>query len=111
MWKIAVRAASVFTFALLLGAHLSAQQPSKFGTVPLYFEQNKGQTDAQAHYIARTANLVGFVLQNGSTLSVNAQPISIHIANANPQTPLVPDNPVEHLPHYYLGSRPLTALQ
>jgi len=73
------------SLALLLGTHLSAQHPSNFGPVPLYFEQNKGQTDAQAHYIARSANLVGFVLQNGWTLSLNGQSISMHIAHADPK--------------------------
>src|SRR5260370_29469906 len=111
MWKIDVRAESVFSLALLLTTHLSAQHPSKFGTVPLYFEKNKGQTDAHAHYIARSANVVGFVLQNGWTLSLNGQPISMRIANADPKAALVPDLPIEGITNYYLGSRATTALQ
>src|SRR5258708_32198560 len=111
MWKIDRRAASVFSLALLLTTPLSAQHPSKFGSVPLYFEQNKGQTDAQARYIARSPNLVGFVLQNGWTLSLNGQPISMHIADADPKAALVPANPVEGIPNYYRGSRSTTARQ
>src|SRR5258708_4826775 len=111
MWRIYVRAASVFSLALLLTTHLSAQHASKFGTVPLYFEQNKGQTDAHARYIARSANLVGFVLQNGWTLSLNGQPISMHIAHADPKATLVPENPVEGITNYYLGSRAITNVQ
>src|SRR5216684_8089129 len=111
MLKIDVRAASVFSLALLLATHLSAQHASKFGTVPLYFEQNKGQTDPQARYIARSANLVGFVLQNGWTLSLNGQPISMHIAHADSKAALVPESPIEGITNYYLGSRAITALQ
>src|SRR5438105_11279001 len=100
MWRFYVRAASVFT--LLLATYLSAQHASKFGSVPLYFEQNKGQTDAQARYIARSANLVGFVLQNGWTLSLNGQPISMHIGNADQKAALVPESPIEGISNYYL---------
>jgi uncharacterized repeat protein (TIGR01451 family) len=109
MWKIDVRAASVFT--LLFTTDLSAQHASKFGTVPLYFEQNKGQTASQARYIARSPNLVGFVLQNGWTLSLNGQPISMRIAHADPEAALIPENPIEGITNYYLGSRAITALQ
>src|SRR5258708_33664065 len=109
------RVTRVFSFALLLGTHLSAQEIAKhrpdFGSVPLYFEQNKGQTDAQARYIARSPNLVGFVLPNGWTLALNRQTISIHIADADPRAALVPANPVEGIPNYYRGSRSTTARQ
>src|SRR5258706_7923850 len=111
MWRIYVRATSVFSLALLLTTHLSAQHPSKFGTVPLYFEQNKGQTDAHARYITRSTNLVGFVLQNGWTLSLNGQSISMHIADADAKAVLVPENPTEGITNYYLGSRSVTNIQ
>ena len=103
------------SFALLLGSHVSAQEIAKhrtvFGNVPVYFEENKGQTDARALYIARSANLVGFVLQDGWTLSLNGQPISMHIVQADPKAALVPETPIEGITNYYLGSRAITALQ
>src|SRR5258708_4545605 len=105
MWKF------VFSFAFLLGTHLSAQGRSNFGTAPLYFEQNKGQTDAQARYIARSPSLVGFVLQDGWTLSLNGQPVSMHIVSAHPKTALIPETQIEGITNYYLGSRAITALQ
>jgi sugar lactone lactonase YvrE len=111
MWRIYVRVTSVFTLALLLGTQLSAKHASNFGAVPLYFEENKGQTDAQARYIARSANLVGFVLQDGWTLSLHGQPVSMHIAGANPKATLVPEHSVEGITNYYLGSRAITNLQ
>src|SRR5260370_7162236 len=86
---VTCRVTRVSSFILLLGTHLSAQELAKhrpdFGTVPLYFEENKGQTDAQARYIARSANLVGFVLQDGWTLSLSGQPVSMHIQGRRPK--------------------------
>ncbi len=107
MWKINGRLAAVLSFAALLG---TVQGRSNFGTPPLYFEQNKGQTDAQARYIARSASLVGFVLQDGWTLSLNGQPVSMHIVSADPKTTLIPETQIEGITNYYLGSRAITAL-
>jgi hypothetical protein len=107
MLKINCLLTPLFSFALLLG---TAQAASNFGIVPLYFEQNKGQTDAHARYLARSANLVGFVLQNGWTLSLHGQPISMHIKDADPQAALIPENPIEGITNYYLGSRTITNL-
>jgi hypothetical protein len=106
-------ATRVFSFGLLLGTHLSAQDVAKhpdFGDVPLHFEENKGQTDASARYIARSASGVGFVLQNGWTLSLGGQPISMHIADADSKATLVPEGSVEGITNYYLGSRAITNL-
>src|SRR5258706_5465527 len=104
----------VLSFGLLLGTHLSAQdvaqRRSDFGNVPLHFEENKGQTDASARYIARSASGVGFVLQNGWTLSLGGQPISMHIADADSKATLVPEGSVEGVTNYYLGSRAITNL-
>src|SRR5258707_12460600 len=104
MWEF------VFSFAFLLGTHLSAQGRSNFGTAPLYFEENKGQTDARARYIARSASLVGFVLQDGWTLSLGGQPVSMQVKGADPKATLVPEGSVEGITNYYLGSRAITAL-
>jgi len=111
MRKVYVRVTRVFSLPLLLATYLSAQHPSNFGAIPLYFEQNKGQTDVQAKYIARSPNLVGFVLQDGWTLSLQGQPISMHIAEANATAMLVPEHSVEGITNYYLGSRTITNLQ
>src|SRR5712692_2538136 len=101
------RVISVFGLAVLLGAHLSAQEIAqhhpKFGTVPLYFEENKGQTDAHALYIARSASLVGFVLQDGWALSLGGQLSSMHIKGADPKAALVQEGSVEGITNYYLG--------
>jgi len=108
------RVTRAFSLVLLLGTRLSAQEIAKhrpdFGAVPLYFEENSGQTDARARYIARSANLVGFVLQDGWTLSLGGQPVSMHIAGADPKAALVPEGQTEGITNYYLGSRAITSL-
>jgi hypothetical protein len=110
MWKIYVRVTSVFSLALLLGTYLSAQDGSNFGTIPLYFEENKGQTAPHAKYIARSQNLVGFVLQDGWTFSLNGQPISMHVAHANAKAVIVPEGRIAGISNYYLGKRAITKL-
>jgi len=100
---------------ILLVTGLAAQDLAKhhpnYGTVPIYFEENKGQTDKRVRYIARSASLVGFVLQDGWTLSISGQPISMHIVGAGSKAPLVAELPVEGITNYYLGSRAITNLQ
>jgi len=110
MWKINSQVIFAFSCVLLFGSDLSAQRASNFGSVPLYFEENRGQTDAQARYIARSPNLTGFVTQDGWTLSIHGQPVSMRIADANPKAAFVPENPVEGITNYYLGSRAITNL-
>jgi hypothetical protein len=111
MCKINGRLVAVCALALLIGTPLSAQHLSNFGTVPLYFEENQGQTDSRARYVARSANLIGFVLQDGWTLSLNGQPISMHLVGADSKAPFVPEGSIEGKTNYYLGTRAITNLQ
>jgi uncharacterized repeat protein (TIGR01451 family) len=105
-----LRVAGLILFATSLSAQGIAKQQSNYATVPLYFEENKGQTDARARYIARSANLVGFVLQDGWTLSLRGEPVSMHVKGADPKGPLIPEGSVEGITNYYIGSRAITAL-
>src|SRR5260370_3358509 len=104
----------ISTFVLFLVTSLMAQGAVKrhpdFGNVPLYFEENRGQTDSHARYIARSTSLVGFITQDGWTLSLNGQPVSMHVANANAKARLVPEGAAEGITNYYLGSRAITSL-
>src|SRR6267154_1393445 len=117
MLRITVRITSAtraISLVFLLVTGLTAQDSVKhqpnFGNVPLYFEENRGQTDAHARYIARSASLVGFVLQDGWTLSLGGQPVSMQVKGADPKATLVPEGSVEGITNYYLGSRAITAL-
>src|SRR5216684_3352979 len=105
------RATRAFGLVLLLVTTLTAQERHPdFGNVPLYFEENRGQTDSHARYLARSSSLVGFVTQDGWTLSLNGQPVSMHIAHANAKARFIPETTVEGITNYYLGSRSITAL-
>ncbi len=102
------------SFVLFFVTSLIAQDAVKrhdFGNVPLYFEENRGQTDPRAKYIARSAALAGFITQDGWTLSLNGQPVSMHIAGANPKALFAAERPVEGITNYYLGNRTITGLQ
>ncbi len=65
---------------------------------------------SDAKYIARSANQVGFITQDGWTLSLHGQPISMHITGADPKAALLPESPIEGITNYYLGSRAITSL-
>jgi uncharacterized repeat protein (TIGR01451 family) len=82
-----------------------------FGNIPLYFEENRGQTDPRAKYIARSTALAAFITPDGWTLSLNGQPVSMHIAAANPKALFAPERPLEGVTNYYLGNRTITGLQ
>src|SRR5260370_10591387 len=105
------RSSRAFGLVLLLVTTVTAKEHhSNFGNGPLYFEENRGQTDAHARFLARSASLVGFVTQDGWTLSLNGQPVSMHIAHANAKARFIPETTVEGITNYYLGSRSITAL-
>jgi Beta-propeller repeat/Putative binding domain, N-terminal/NHL repeat len=91
-------------------AQHAVKRHADFGNVPLYFEENRGQTDAQARYIVRSANAIGFVTQDGWTLSLHGQPISMHIKGVDAKARFMPEGPVEGITNYYLGARAITAL-
>src|SRR5712675_935599 len=59
----------------------------------------------------RAISLV-FLLVTGLTAqdSVKRQPISMHIAHANTKARFVPEDAVEGITNYYLGTRAITAL-
>src|SRR5260370_23172193 len=105
------RATRAFGLVLLLVTTLTAQERHPdFGNVPLYFEENRGQTEAHSRCLARSASLVGFVTQDGWTLSLNGRPVSMHIAHANAKARVMPESTVEGITNYYLGARAITAL-
>ena len=100
-----MKVANSLIFTCFLVTKLTGQNT---GNVPLYFEENRGQTDPHARYLARSAGQVGFITQDGWTLSLHGQPISMHITSANPKAALHPENPIEGISNYYLGARAIT---
>jgi hypothetical protein len=82
-----------------------------FGRVPLYFEENRGQLDSQARYIARGANHAAFVTRDGLMLSFQGQAIAMHIVDAAPQARMAAQGDLEGVSNYYLGQRAWTGLK
>src|SRR5258708_240638 len=93
------RGTGLLSLGLLAGMAVSGQSTGQntakvshdFGRVPLYSEENRGQTDARARYVARTGNLVAFLTQDGWTLSLHGEATSMRIADASPNAPFAPE--------------------
>jgi len=96
---------SVSAFCLLIGITIPAISPAQsYGKIPLYFEENCGQTDAQFRYVARTTGLVGLLTADGWTIPTPGHPIAMHVRQANPKATFTPENPAEGVSNYYLGA-------
>lgn len=80
---------------------------SRFGNLPLYFEANRGQTDAGVDYFARGQNHTVYLRPNGATIALSsdassaAQPFSRRFATNSSEVRFV------HMT--LLGSRPVSA--
>jgi Beta-propeller repeat/FG-GAP-like repeat/Viral BACON domain len=81
-----------------------------FGKVPLTFEENRGQTDSRARYLARSAGMTVFLTGDGYTLSAPGGSLSMHIAGANRAARVAGDARVEGISNYYLHGRAITGI-
>jgi hypothetical protein len=112
------RGTGLLGLALFTGMAVSGQSTGQntakvsqdFGRVPIYFEENRGQTDARARFIARTGRLAAFLTQDGWTLSMHGEAISMRISDASQSARLAPEGTVGGISNYYLGSRVITGL-
>ena len=104
---------------LLFGTSIFAAAPSPnsakirrdFGNVPIYFEANQGQADPSLRYLARGSGLRAAVRQDGLTLSAHGRSASMRILGASSKAALIPEERVEGISNYYLGSHVITGLQ
>ena len=86
-------------------------RPSLFGKVPAYFEENHGQADARALYIARAGDQTAFVTSDGLVLALKDQAVAMHLVDADPRVRFATQSPLEGVSNYYLGRRAFTGLQ
>ena len=112
----ATQCISLMTFAVLaVNAQVPTSPLSKhradFGRVPLYFEENRGQTDARARYIARGGGQTSFLTQDGLALSLNGEAIAMHIVGAAPDARMRAQGDIEGVSNYYLGQRFISGLR
>src|ERR1700689_424722 len=103
---------------LFLSNSLHSQNPNdenapahtNLGNIPLYFEENRGQTDSRARYIARGAKRVAFVTQDGLMLSLKNEAIAMRIVDAARDSIFASEGEVEGVSNYYLGKRAISGL-
>jgi hypothetical protein len=89
------------------GAHTKGQ----FGQIPLYFEENHGQTNADVAFVARSSKMLVFVTRKGATLSSPSGVVSMNVAGANLHSRTEAEGETEGVTNYYLGSRALVGLK
>jgi uncharacterized protein (TIGR03437 family) len=68
---------------ILAAAALAAAIPPQYGKLPLHFEENRGQTDARVHYLARSADRTLFFTPEGAVLSAGGAAVRIRLRGAN----------------------------
>jgi hypothetical protein len=84
-------------------------------TLPLYFEQNLGQTDAQAHYLARSNGYTLYLTSDGMVFSLPVANLDdqttsqgygllIDFINANPDPIITGENPNIGTSNYFIGN-------
>jgi hypothetical protein len=112
-------AARSVCLALLTGISVNAQRSSppltpiqaSVGRVPLYFEENRGQTDPRARYIARGPNQIAFVTQDGLTFSGGGKAIAMRIVDAAPNAAMQAEGEVKGVSNYYLGKSAVSGVR
>lgn len=88
----------------------SARIRRDFGQIPLYFEENRGQTEARVRYIARTPHHVALIAADGLTLASQDETVSMRFAGSSPKARVMAENPVEGISNYYIGARAITGV-
>jgi hypothetical protein len=100
---------------------LSAQAQLAYGQLPVRFEANVGQTDAQVQYLARGSGYALFLTGNGAVLSLTNTPataadgtpasstgvvLAMNLVGANPQAQVAGQDPLPGTTNYFLGDDP-----
>src|ERR1051326_605392 len=98
------------TCAFAQSAVSTAKVRSDFGNIPLYFEQNRGQTQPGVRYLARASTLTIFITDDGLTMSVGGDSVSMHVAGSTAKPVLTAENAMEGVSNYYLGARAITGV-
>ena len=113
------RSSHLVFLGLLITIRLHAQNVSSdnahaqpnYRQIPLYFEENRGQGDQDAAYVARGANLLALVTREGVTLSTSGRTVSMRVARANKHGRFEAEGETEGVTNYYLGSRAFVGLR
>jgi hypothetical protein len=94
--------------ALLLNIAAYSQTPivrTDFGDIPLHFEENRGQADPAALYLARGHNFDLSLTRAGVNFSAPDDVVEMRIIGANEDALINAEEPLEGVSNYFVGSR------
>jgi hypothetical protein len=78
-----------------------------YGPLPLAFEANRGQTDAQVKYLARGAGYTLFLTADEAVLSLASDSaLRMRMAGSNPNSHAVADDLLPGVSNYFIGNDP-----
>jgi hypothetical protein len=78
-----------------------------YGLLPLAFEANQGQTDAQVKYLARGAGYTLFLTADGAVLSLASDSVlRMRMAGSNPNSHAAADDRLPGVSNYFIGNDP-----
>ena len=84
----------------------SAELVQAYGRLPLHFEENRGQADASARFVARTGGGRVFLGADGLDLAVDGPPVRLSFAGAAAPLSIEGRDPLPGRVNYYVGSDP-----
>jgi uncharacterized repeat protein (TIGR01451 family) len=91
--------------------HQNPRTHSTFGQIPLYFEENRGQTNQAASFLARSSNLLAFITRGGVDVSTSQGVVSMRVAHADLHSQFEMEGEAEGVTNYYLGSKAIVGLR
>src|SRR5438270_11448239 len=113
-YKVVLRAGSLLSLAVLLNAApRSAPNPevvSSYGKLPLSFEQNTGQTDSRAKFLARGSGYTLFLTSDSAVLSLRGKTKSaalrMKLVGANRNPDIAGTDALPGKSNYFVGNDP-----
>ena len=115
----AVKLAAFLCLPFLVITNLIAQRliqtPTRdsshsIGQIPIYFEQNSGQADDAAKFVALNGRLKAWITRDGLVFPHGNTFISMQVRDGSVTT-FQPEEPTVGVSNYYLGRRVLTGLK
>jgi sugar lactone lactonase YvrE len=93
---------------LIVSAFLTS---TLFGAVPLVFEENRGQADPRALFLAHGARYSAFITRQGATLSLGGHAVTLTLRGADPRARPEAASPAEGVSNYIRGTDPALWIQ
>jgi hypothetical protein len=82
------------------------QLAEAYGRLPLHFEENRGQGDVAARFIARTGGGPVVLGPDGLRLTIDGRPVRLTFAGGTPQPAMTALTPLPGRVNYYVGKDP-----